>query len=291
MSQFQTINTTLIEADIAQPVVSNQALTVGVTRAYSVHPATIGSAASVTRQIGLGLKAAFTGATYNAFICDEVTPSFTQNYFIYQDPTSTRESIFYGPVTLNGNLGLGAGDDADAKLFISGTSTSTAASQFGLLANHIGNSSATTSYTEIQAAAETQAASFTCALLRNFNAAAMTKGSGCTVTRAVNFYGTNQTVGTNNAFVSDSNSFVGNFFIFSSSTNVSQLAGLLGVKQATDNVTDALPTQAEMVTALGAANQGTGMIGFIKDANADTNFFLCATNGTSWYAIKLTKGA
>ena len=63
-------------------------------------------------------------------------------------------------------------------------------------------------------------------------------------------------------------------------------------KQNTDNVTDALPTQAEMVTAFGAAaTTGSGFIGVIKDNNADTNFFICASNGTSYYALKMTKGA
>lgn len=74
-------------------------------------------------------------------------------------------------------------------------------------------------------------------------------------------------------------------------TGVVSATGLMGVKQAITNVTDALPTQAEMVTALGAANQGTGLIGVIKDNDADTNFFICLSNGVSWYALKLTKGA
>ena len=63
-------------------------------------------------------------------------------------------------------------------------------------------------------------------------------------------------------------------------------------KQAIDNVTDALPTQAEMVTAFGAAaTTGSGFLGVIKDNNADTNFFICMSNGTSYYALKMTKGA
>lgn len=67
-----------------------------------------------------------------------------------------------------------------------------------------------------------------------------------------------------------------------------------GVKtyQSVDNVTDALPTQAEMVTAFGAAaTRGAGWVGFIKDNDADTNFFICVSNGTSWYALKMTKGS
>jgi len=63
-------------------------------------------------------------------------------------------------------------------------------------------------------------------------------------------------------------------------------------KQSVNNVTDALPTQAEMVTAFGAAaTVGSGFIGVIKDNNTDTNFFICASNGTSFYALKMTKGS
>jgi hypothetical protein len=62
--------------------------------------------------------------------------------------------------------------------------------------------------------------------------------------------------------------------------------------QSVNNVTDALPTQAEMVTAFGAAaTRAAGWVGFIKDNDADTNFFICASNGTSYYALKLTKGS
>lgn len=69
---------------------------------------------------------------------------------------------------------------------------------------------------------------------------------------------------------------------------------LAGIRtyQGVTNVTDALPTQAEMVTQFGsAASRGTGFIAMIKDADADTNLFLCLSNGTSWYALKFTKGA
>lgn len=96
---------------------------------------------------------------------------------------------------------------------------------------------------------------------------------------------------TNSASISDNHSYSSNWFINSTNTNPSQFSGLVGVMQSVNNVTDALPTQAEMVSAFGAANQGTGLMGVIKDANADTNFFICISNGTSWYALKMTKGA
>lgn len=76
---------------------------------------------------------------------------------------------------------------------------------------------------------------------------------------------------------------------------VTFLSGI-ALGHAVNNVTDALPTQAEMVTALGAAaaaapTPASTALRVIKDANADTNLFLCLSNGTSWYALKFTKGA
>jgi hypothetical protein len=141
---------------------------------------------------------------------------------------------------------------------------------------------------------KTAAASFTCANAAAINLTSAVIGASSTVTRLVDIFLTSPTAGTgitNAASLADNSSFVGSWFINSTSTNPSQFSGLVGVKQSTNNVTDALPTQAEMVTALGAANQGTGLMGVIKDANADTNFFICISNGTSWYALKMTKGA
>jgi hypothetical protein len=84
----------------------------------------------------------------------------------------------------------------------------------------------------------------------------------------------------------------GTFTTVTSTNAVVATAGGIRTKQSIDNVTDALPTQAEMVTAFGAAaTVGSGFIGVIKDNNADTNFFICASNGTSYFALKMTKGA
>jgi len=84
----------------------------------------------------------------------------------------------------------------------------------------------------------------------------------------------------------------GTFTTVTSTNAVVATAGGVRTKQAINNVTDALPTQAEMVTAFGAAaTVGSGFVGVIKDNDADTNFFICASNGTSYFALKMTKGA
>lgn len=58
--------------------------------------------------------------------------------------------------------------------------------------------------------------------------------------------------------------------------------------QSVDNVHDTTPTQAQMVTALGAAARGK--IGTIDDADGDTNGYICFSSDASWYWLKGTKG-
>jgi hypothetical protein len=60
--------------------------------------------------------------------------------------------------------------------------------------------------------------------------------------------------------------------------------------QAINNVNDTTPTNAELTTSFGApATVGSGFIGVVKDADTDTNGFLCFSNGVTWYYLKFTK--
>ena len=60
--------------------------------------------------------------------------------------------------------------------------------------------------------------------------------------------------------------------------------------QAVGNVNDTTPTAAEITSNLGTpSGVGSGFIGVIKDNDTDTNFFVCVSNGTSWYYLKFTK--
>jgi len=65
--------------------------------------------------------------------------------------------------------------------------------------------------------------------------------------------------------------------------------GTLQVKNAVTNVHDTTPTQAEMVTALGAAARGK--IGTIDDNDGNTVGYLCFSSDASWFFIAGTKGA
>lgn len=51
------------------------------------------------------------------------------------------------------------------------------------------------------------------------------------------------------------------------------------------------PTQAELVTAFGAANQGAGLLGVLNDGGGGANEYLCFSDGTNWWYIAATVGA
>lgn len=64
----------------------------------------------------------------------------------------------------------------------------------------------------------------------------------------------------------------------------------LRTKQAINNVNDTTPTAAELTTSFGApATVGSGFVGIVKDADADTNCYVVVSNGTSFFYLKFTK--
>lgn len=71
---------------------------------------------------------------------------------------------------------------------------------------------------------------------------------------------------------------------------VNATAAGVRTKQAINNVNDTTPTAAELTTSFGTpASVGTGFVGVVKDADADTNCFVVVSNGTSYFYLKFTK--
>ena len=71
---------------------------------------------------------------------------------------------------------------------------------------------------------------------------------------------------------------------------VNATAAGVRTKQAINNVNDTTPTAAELTTSFGApATVGSGFVGIVKDNDADTNFFVVVSNGTSYFYLKFTK--
>lgn len=64
----------------------------------------------------------------------------------------------------------------------------------------------------------------------------------------------------------------------------------IGTKQAVTNITDDTPSDAELVTALGAvAASGRGFIGTVDDNDADTGMYLAISSDATWYYLRLNK--
>lgn len=64
----------------------------------------------------------------------------------------------------------------------------------------------------------------------------------------------------------------------------------LQTKVAVNNVNDTTPTNAELITSFGTcASNGAGFIGIVNDAAGGTNFYLVATDGTTYFWLKMTK--
>jgi len=82
----------------------------------------------------------------------------------------------------------------------------------------------------------------------------------------------------------------GTFAALTSTAVVNATAGGVRTKQAINNVNDTTPTAAELTTSFGTpAAVGTGFVGVVKDADADTNCFVVVSNGTSFFYLKFTK--
>jgi len=71
---------------------------------------------------------------------------------------------------------------------------------------------------------------------------------------------------------------------------VNATAAGLRTKQAVNDVHNTTPIISELETAFGTASSvGSGFVGVIKDANADSNCYLVISNGTSYFYLKFTK--
>ena len=51
------------------------------------------------------------------------------------------------------------------------------------------------------------------------------------------------------------------------------------------------PTQANMVSAFGAASQAQGMLFYLNDAGGGAAEYLCGSDGTNWWYVAMTVGA
>ena len=119
--------------------------------------------------------------------------------------------------TINSSYQSTAGSPTSARL--SGTS------QIGLLVDNITSTAATANAGGVAAKVRTAAGSYTTGLGITYNAQAAVKGSGNTITNLIHYFAGTITAGANNAVLSDSASFTGDYFIYSDNANPTFLSG------------------------------------------------------------------
>lgn len=186
-----------------------------------VEAITKGAGSTITRAISAQLSSQTVG-TNNATIADNL--SFSGSYFI--NSTNANSSAFAGSIQISGS----AYTTSTIVRVTSGASTGmSGSSQWGVYSDATFGSNATTEAHSYFAQVQTLNSSFTIPIATAYKAGTAAKGASNTITRLINFYGDNQSAGSNNAFISDNQSFSGNFFIHSSSNIPSVIYGKVGL--------------------------------------------------------------
>lgn len=143
-----------------------------------------------------------------------------------------------GTMQLDGRIGVGGADSSLAMVTAGATNPLAQTRQWAFATVFAGTSAATNSATSIvgfYAAPTTAAAAFTAPSLSCFYAdGSNTKGAGSTVTRSACYNGLPTTMGTNNAFLTDNNTYVGSYAIHLTSSNPSVLSGYLMIQNQAD---------------------------------------------------------
>lgn len=175
-----------------------------------------------------------------------------------------------GAVTFAGAIGIEAGAGSDSMLRVRGNSATSGANQWGIIADTIFSSSGTSSGYTITSQVQTAAASFTANRAAAFQVAAASLGAGSSVTRLINCLLSEQTAGTNNASIADNITFSGNWFINSTSTNPSSLAGQVRVASLGVANSAAATTLGTVTNKIEVFNASGASLGFVPVYDAIT---------------------
>lgn len=178
----------------------------------------------------------------------------------------------------NGRIGVGNVTPAANTLFTIQASSAllTGGGQYnGLVLNQTFPSTATAGAVGVSSTPLSQATAFTMTFLAAFNAG-VTKGAGSTITRAVNYLGSQAVPGTNNAIFADNIAFTGNYVINSTSTNPSLISGDLQIATAGKGLQVKSGSNARVGT--GTLSGGTVVVSNTS-VTASTLIFLTDTGG------------
>lgn len=215
-----SVATTTIDGVTTAIATANTTGTVATMRNFWASAVSKGATDTITRLINYYGDTQSAG-TNNAFIADNIT--FTGNFFINQ--SGTADSVLGGTAHFGSNA---VNTASVVTVGQGGANPLTGSSQIAYNVRLAATSAATTRIAGyfLGASFGTSAAAFTAAYVAGVASdAAWTAGAGSTITRTMNLYMINQTIGTNNATLTDNATFTGNFFINQSGTTASQFGG------------------------------------------------------------------
>lgn len=192
--------------------------TVAIALALEVGGITRGAGGTITNAMSLLIDGTSVG-TNNAFVAD--VTNWTGNWNLY---FATTNASYHG-----GRIAFGAPSvDSTSFIVIDNLQTQTlltGTSQNGVSSYLAGNSNATSTIAGFKSSPATQASAFTAVNLTAYEIGTLTKGAGSTITYATGMWGATPTVGTNNAFAADNNSYSGSYGLNLSTTNPSFFKG------------------------------------------------------------------
>lgn len=280
--------------------------TVGTGAAYISDTATIGSGNYFIYTTGTSASVFGGSITGASFIPSGSTVPTNGMYLSTTNTvafaTNSTVRVTLDSSTLFSNRRLRLIDTSDAATVIaaignrsaSANGVLTSTQQTGLAVDFTASSNAIVAVYGIKSFIRSEAASFTVPIAANFRAEGMTVGVGSTITRFAHILldGALPTVGTGAAYISDTATIgSASYFIYSTSTNTSLFSGVVNcsagvrTKYSTANTANP-PTDAELDSAFGApATLGSGFIGILNDNGANTNEYICWTDGTTWFYV------
>jgi len=197
---------------------------------------THGGGGSITKVVGLYAEEQTQGVS-NAMIADNFSFSgawainlVSANPSLLSGNLAIKKSVAVATSTINTFAQLGVGDGTSASNPLTGTT------QMGLSCFFLGTTAATTQVRGFNSSIGTgnSGSPYTTALAAQFISNAVTKGTNSTITHAVGLWLVPQTVGDNNADISDSNVFTGNWSLYLSNSTPALLSGALHIANQAD---------------------------------------------------------
>jgi hypothetical protein len=199
---------------------ANTSFTCPVVSNFKADTISKGAASTITRTIQYEASGDLTVGTNNAQYADN--ESFVGNWAF--NVASVKKSNFSGPFTLTLS-DTSTGTATGFRLTGSSTGFTTNTSQYSFYADPVFNANATVEGYHYAGQLQTANSVFTLPFAATFYSLSAGKGAASTITRLANFYGVTQTVGTNNAWGTDNQSFSGSYVLNFTSTNSSVFAG------------------------------------------------------------------